>query len=679
MYPISMLDKVPLKKAGLRINNSDIYNPNGTGTLQAIVQIGGCTGSFVSGEGLIITNHHCAFGSLAPYSSTVNNLLEKGYLAKSRNLELQMKGLTCKILESHKDVSGEVLAGTDQITDAIAKSKLIDKNIDKIRQSEQLKNVGLVIEISEMLPGKSYLLFRYKMIKDIRIVYIPPRNIGEFGGETDNWAWPRHTGDFSFVRAYVNKKREGAAYDTANVPYEPKEYLNINSKGLKEGDFVFVLGYPGRTYRQQPSAFLKYQQDYQLPFISELYEWQINTTIALGKEDKAYKIRQDPKIKSLANTMKNYKGKLLGLRKLELYKTKKAEDLALAGKIADQALRIKYLQTLHKIDSTYNLAELEYKKYSWYNQLLSESYIIKIAHVVDKYKTIVSKNKNPSEADKEEFTKLLRGYYKNIYLKFDTLYLIKMLTDAYGYDEQNRPENIDEGRFGYAANLRAALATSHLLDSTFIFDIINSKPGRIMKIKTPLVNLAHSYYIDYHRLDSLESFYKIQLESLEAAYVDTKMRVMNETFIPDANRTLRITYGYIKGYTPMDGVYNEPFTTVNGMIEKNGLNEDYAANDTLLKIFKENIAIAIKEKKDVPLCLLYDTDTTGGNSGSPVLNKYGQLIGLNFDRNYEATVNDYAWNENYSRSIGLDMRFVLWDLSKVAGAKNILAEMFIDE
>ena len=677
MYPISALHQMPLKKAGLKISETDIYNPNGTGILQAIVQIGGCTGSFVSGEGLIITNHHCAFSSLAPYSSTINNLFEKGYLAMDSKNELSMKGLTCKIMEDHSDVSFEVLAGTDTITDIVRKKAMIEKNMDRVRQLAQLKTNKSEFEVDEMLPGKSYLLFSYKVIKDLRIVYIPPRNIGEFGGETDNWAWPRHTGDFSFIRAYVSKNGDGSGYDTANIPYEPKEYLNINATGLDVGDFVFVLGYPGKTYRQEPSAFLKYQQDYQLPFISELYEWQINTMIKLGNSDSSYQIRMDPRVKSLSNVMKNYKGKLQGLKKLGLYNSKQTEDQLIATKINDPGIRIKYLATIKSIDSTYNLAEKEYKKYAWYNRLLADDYFIKICHVVDLYKAILDTDNNPETKIKLSYIQLLREYYKNMYVKFDTMFLVKMLADAQYFDDNNRPVGLEQVK-SKITDPERAVAASRLLDSTYLFDMIENKPVRISKLKDPFITLSNIFYKDSKRIDSIESLYKSRIDALTSTYIDLKMNALNEEFIPDANHTLRLTYGYIKGLSPRDGVYYEPFTSIKGMIEKNGENHDYCVNDSLFKIFKTNIQNEQSAHKDVPLCILYNTDTTGGNSGSPVLNKYGQLVGINFDRNYEATINDYAWNDNYSRSIGLDIRFVLWELNNIAGAKNILNELFID-
>jgi hypothetical protein len=398
----------------------------------------------------------------------------------------------------------------------------------------------------------------------------------------------------------------------------------------------------------------------------------------LGKSDSSYKIRQDPKIKSIANVMKNYQGKLAGLRKLDLYRDKKETDIALGSKITDPTLRKKYFETLKSIYDTYTLAEKEYKKYAWYNRLLIDDYFIKIAHVVDLCKSDYALNKKPDNILINSSVKLLRDYYKSMYIRFDTAYFAKMLRDADGFDADNRPMTYGDAANGRKADPGLALAVSKLLDSTYIFDLLQNKPNKLSKLKDPFITLAKSYYADAKRLDSTEAVYKTQIDAITTAYIDIKIQTLQEQFIPDANHTLRLTYGYIKGYSPRDGVYCHAFTSVAGMIEKNGENPDYKADTDLMKIFKQNVANEQAKNHDVPLCLLYNTDTTGGNSGSPVLNKYGQLIGLNFDRNYEATINDYAWNDKYSRSIGLDIRFVLWDLKNVAGAKNILDEMFID-
>jgi hypothetical protein len=683
MYPISMIDSAPLKKAGLKMNTNEIYNPNGKGLMQAVVQIGGCTGSFVSGKGLIITNHHCAFGSLSPYSSAENNLMEKGYLAADGSKELPMKGLTVKIMESHWDVSSQVLKGTQQLSDPVEIRNLILKNMDAIRQGEQLKYPKLLIDISEMLPGKSYILVRYKTLKDIRIVYVPARNIGEFGGESDNWVWPRHNADFSFVRAYVNKDGEGVPFDSANVPYEPKEYLNINSSGVNEGDFVMVLGYPGRTFRHQPADFLKFHEDFLLPFISELYEWQINTMQKLGENNPAYKVRMTSRIKSLANVMKNYQGKLKTVKKLDLFDKKKQEEKDILARLQNRpALQKEFARILNRYDSLYGMVEENYTKYLWLSRTTTEIAMLRMAHIVDDYNTkYASKKSSPTAlaALTAQTKSQLREYYKGISMEYDSLYLKKMLWDALQYKDGNKVAALDKAKVpqDYAAFshwFTDKYQHSRLLDSNFVYQAMDKKPKKLLKLEDPFLIMAHDFYPEQLMLDSIQTNYKIRLDNMLSRYVDIKMAASEQLFIPDANSTLRLTYGYLKGYSPADAVYYKPQTTLQGMLDKNGQSEDYVMNDDI----GARLEKFVNEKK-TPVGMLYNTDTSGGNSGSPILNRYGQLVGVNFDRSYEATVNDYAWDDAYSRSIGVDIRFVLWVTGKVAKADYLINEMFIEQ
>ncbi len=691
MYPISMIDKVPLKKAGLIMSPGEIYNPNGNGLLQAVVQIGGCTGSFVSGKGLILTNHHCAFGTLQPYSTPDNNLLEKGFLAADGSKELPAKGLTCKIMESHKDVSEDVLKGTENATDAQAKKSVMDVNIANIKKAEQQKNPEMQIEISEMLPGKNYILFRYKTLKDIRIVYIPARNIGEFGGESDNWVWPRHTGDFSFLRAYVSRDGKGTTYDQKNVPYEPKEHLNINENGVDEGDFVMILGYPGRTYRNQPAEFVGMHQKYQLPYIADLFRWQINTIKELGKSNEAWMIKQEPRIKSLANTQKNFTGKIKSLNGLDLYRKRLEEEKQLVAMLgSNPAMQKSYQRTIKSIDSLYSLSGQSYTKYLWYNQLSAQSPIIGIASAINSYNQEYALVKNDAEKLnklKTDVIATLRTQYSRIYMPFDTTYLAKMLYDGFQFKEGNTvqplksvfsPKCTPQTVYLY---VREATRRSKILDSSYVIGLINSNSKKTAKLKDPFLNLSRGLYAEYYALDSVQTKYKTQLDDLLPRYVDARMAALGQQFIPDANSTMRLTYGYIKGYSPADATYYQPQTTVAGMLEKGGQSHDYEVNEILARVYKQNKTTPFysAKLKDIPSSMLYNTDTSGGNSGSPVLNKYGQLIGLNFDRAYEATVNDYAWDDAYSRSIGLDIRFVLWTTQEVAGAKYLIDEMFIDK
>jgi hypothetical protein len=677
MYPISMLDQLPLKEKGLRISTKDIFNPNGDGGLvRAVVQIGGCTGSFVSPHGLIVTNHHCAFSSLSAYSTPENNLFEKGYLAKDQQGELPVKGMTCRILESFKDVSAEVLKGTENAGDGVVKKNIIENNIHVLTSAESMRSPGLEIVISEMLPGKSYILFRYKTIKDIRIVYVPARNIGEFGGETDNWEWPRHNGDFSFLRAYVSKDGSPSVFDKSNVPYEPKEYLNISGKGVAENDFVFILGYPGRTFRNQPAAFLNLQQQYTLPIISNLYFWQINAMKTAGQLNQNWLVGKEPRMKSLANVAKNFAGKMKGLNGLDLYDARKEEEKSLMSQLggADQA---RFATLLRSTDSVYTLAEKTYASYIWRSQALNENNTLRIANLL----SILQKGgkKNLTDSLTAPFVKDLRQAYTSLYKPYDTMYLRKMLQDATHFsDGSSIPEivsfNPTEERF------RDWFQKTKIYDSTYIIGLIKKKSPKFFKLKDPMISLAADLVKGYQKIDSAQQIYKAAMDALLPKYVDLKMKAQDGQFIPDANLTLRITYGYVKGYSPVDGEYDTPFTTVSGMLEKGKTGiKDYQVNDILKGAWQRYLEQHSDANKTVPVCILYNTDTTGGNSGSPILNQYGQLVGLNFDRTFEATINDYAWNDKYSRSIGVDMRFVIWTLKNVANADYLVNEMFIDK
>jgi hypothetical protein len=285
MFPLSEVSNLDLNSAGLKISVEEVYNPNGVSLVDALVKIGGCTGSFVSPEGLIITNHHCSFGAVRRASTIENNYLENGFLAETRKEEIPAEGFTCRITDSYEDVTSEILDAANQVDNITERIKAIRKKTKEIVKREEEKDSTIKAEVSEMFVGQSYVLFRYKTIKDVRLVYIPPLSIGEFGGESDNWVWPRHTGDFSFLRAYVSPDGSSADYSEENVPFTPPKFLDVNPNGVDEEDFVFLLGYPGRTYKHQPSHFLKFQMEYQLPYISKLYRWMIDLFEEKGEEE----------------------------------------------------------------------------------------------------------------------------------------------------------------------------------------------------------------------------------------------------------------------------------------------------------------------------------------------------------------------------------------------------------
>ncbi len=668
MYPLSEIKKLDLKKLGFNLSLAEIYNPEGISLINAIVNIGGCTGSFVSENGLILTNHHCAFGAVSRASTPENNYLENGFYAADIKNEIPATGYTVRITESYKDVSQEVLTGLENVNDFAERSRLIEKRMNEIVAREKDESRAIDAEVSEMFPGKSYILFKYKIIKDVRLVYVPPRSIGEFGGETDNWMWPRHTGDFSFLRAYVAPDGSSAEYSENNVPFHPQKFLKINPNGVKENDFVFILGYPGRTYRNYPAWFLDYQQNYFLPYNEQLYSYLIDALGKFSKDNKSLELKYAPFIKGLSNAMKNYRGKMLGIRKLELLNKEYELDRKLKEFIdKNPDLEKNYNSLFNELESTYNKMFDNIHPSMWLNRLYRFSNVINYADAI--LNQIEGKPSN--EVDK---------IYQRIDLPFERVFLKKMLEDALNFSELSSIEAVTD----FVKDTDAETFLNKLLNS----DLLNEeKVSKYLKGELDYSNikpeedllLAFTASLKKQKDELKETFDYVdgKLNLLLPQYIEVKKIYEGKSFIPDANGTLRMTYGNIKGYEPRDAVYYKPISTLDGVIEKSYLGNEYAVPDNLRIAYdKKNFGEFFDDSVGgVPVAILYNTDTTGGNSGSPVMNANGELIGLNFDRCFEATINDYAWDDSYSRSIGVDIRYILWISKYVNNAERVVKEL----
>jgi V8-like Glu-specific endopeptidase len=684
MYPLSEIRKLDLKNAGLKIDIGEIYSPGKTGLIDALVSLSGCTGSFVSPDGLIITNHHCAFNAVAQASTTEDNFLENGFLAKTKEAELPAKGITAKITTSYEDVSAEILKAANTATDYSQRPVAISNKIKEIVEREEKNNPGIKAEVSEMFTGESYILFRYQIINDVRLVYVPPRNIGEFGGESDNWVWPRHTGDFSFVRAYVSKDGKPAAYSKENVPFHPKKYLKINPNGIKENDFVFILGYPGRTYKHQPSQFLELQQNYQLPYLQKMYSWLIGLYQKYSADDPQYALKIAPRIKSLANAEKNYRGKLLGLRRLDIVSKKQGEETSLQNFInSDKTLKTEYGNTLADISSVYSeLFKLGVEPY--FISMLGNSSLFGLADMLLDYQDEMHKPEINRRAiyradHKAELETNIQKIYSSMYKDVDKTIIKKIITDGLNYPEIRS--------LNFYKEIKDVKSAEELIDRFYNSSIVINKDKfislfgksaeEIKKLNDPLIEFVRIGREEQKLIMAKGMERSGKLNVLLAKFLDVKRIWQNKSFVPDANSTLRLTYGHIKGYSPVDAIYYSPQTTLKGIIEKAALGGDYPLNKALKELYNKKDFGRYKDDQmnDVPVAMLYDTDTSGGNSGSPVLNAYGELVGVNYDRCFEATINDYAWSENYSRSIGVDIRYVLWVAQKVSGADNLVKEL----
>jgi hypothetical protein len=687
MFPLSDLKNLDLQKIGLKISPQELYNPNGTSLIDAIVRVGGCTGSFVSAEGLIVTNHHCAFGFAAAASTSANNYAKHGFLARNASEEIPAKGLVCKITASYADVSERVLQGTAQLTDPIARLRKIGENIKAVTRLENEANPDLQCEISEMFTGRTYVLFRYKLLKDVRLVYVPARSIGEYGGELDNWVWPRHSGDFAFLRAYVGKNGEATEYSQSNIPYKPAKFLKVNSRGVKENDFVFVLGYPGRTFRHQPAAFYKYHEQYMLKYISDIFDWQIHKMEELGAGSDSIQLRYASKIKSLANTTKNYKGKLQGFRRAGIVKQKEAEEAELTKFImATEENRNKYGNLIPRVNEIYADVIKMAPKNLWLSQIYQISPSIGMASTFgimqEQYALLKTKEEKATfvEQNKQKMQAAYARFCNAADPDFEMAAWRKMADDAATFNADNKIKWIDHLNLASKNNIEGyymwLAKKSKLTRYKEIEELLKTNPAKVLERKDVMIDLVKDLNKEALAEEEQRSKRDGELNLLMAKYVDARSEWRKTQFIPDANSTLRFTYGFIKGYSPNDAEYHQPFTTLRGVIEK----EDGKEYE-LLQAIKDLYAardfgpFMHPQLNDLPVNILYNLDTTGGNSGSPVMNDKGELIAVNFDRAYTATINDYAWNESYSRSVAVDIRYVLWVLQKVARADYLIAEM----
>lgn len=675
MFPLNLLNENQLQSAGLKLNAKDIFNPGGVSLTNALVKVGGCTGSFISDEGLIITNHHCVSGGVAKLSSEEHNYLEHGFVAKTRDMELSIN-MPCRITQSYEDVSARVLEGIDDKTDPQTRSRIIGENIEKIRKEEGAKTPDLTVEISEMFVGKSYSLFRYLLITDVRLVYAPPLPIGQFGGDLDNWEWPRHNADFGLVRAYVGKDGKPATYSKDNIPYKPFKHLKISPTGVKENDFVFIMGYPGRTFRHESAPYLKFQQDFQLPEIQKWYQWCSDEMTRRGKEDISKSLAFAGNVQQLSNVEKNFRGKIQGLTRTNLVQKKYDDEDAMhqfAIKTGNYVNVIPDLRTLWNRKS-----EIAARRYNYFF-LNTQSSAFQAANRIVTTSNVIKNSKNSTE--KKKATELLQSYMRANYSIIDQGYEMAMVSELTRKLASVSNMKSFLGKMSSDEWIKNELQTKEkLFDTGWTMNLARNKISKLAAYKGPLTRIIEFINSDMSAVESEWISIDNQIRALMPKYLDLKHAFKASQFIPDANSTLRLTYGYIKGYSPKDAELHLPFTTLRGVFEKANTAPDYRLPKVLADNLRiENVPPFFKDPNtgEVVICMLYNMDTTGGNSGSPILDGNGYLVGVNFDRSFTATINDYAWNEKYSRSIGVDIRYVIYVMKYISKADHLIKEMGI--
>lgn len=686
MFPISELDRLKLSEKGMKLSSNEIFNPDQISLVDGICRVNGCTGSFVSSDGLIITNHHCAFDAIQKASTAANDLLQNGFNAKTRAEEVPAPNYTVRITEGYSDVSSQVLSVVTPEMSFLERTKAIDKRRKEIEQIAEKENAGLRAEVAEMFVGKTYVLFLYTYIKDVRLVFAPPVSVGAFGGEADNWEWPRHTGDFSFMRAYTAPDGKSAEYSPNNIPYHPKRFVQVNPKGVTEDDFVFLLGYPGRTVRQKTVSFVKYEREIRLPAIVELYAWQIAEMDKAGAKDRSVAIKHASRTKSLANVEKRSRGQLLGLRRTNIIESKQLEEAALESYVhADPSREKKYGPVLKGIEAVYTEMsekgplEIHFKELRSACRAMSFAFTIYDA-AIERTKEDLDREAPYMNRNYDLTVQQLKLDVADWHAPTDTIMLRGILERLRAIPSTKDIKPLD----AILSNTKDLdqlasdwIAKTKLGDFKFVEKCLAMKPSELDKLDDPIMKLLIQLYPAYKELRDLEKSRDGRLGQLYGTLMEAKQAFAPADFVPDANATLRITYGRVRGYSPADAIVKTPISTLQGVIDKTTGVEPYITPEAVLEKYrnKEFGPFVHPTLKQVPVAILYNTDTTGGNSGSPVFNAKGELIGVNFDRTFEATINDFAWNESYSRSIGVDIRYVLWITGIVYGADHLLKEM----
>ena len=618
-----------MQAKGLQLTAEDLYSVNNASLKDAIVLFGsGCTGEVVSDQGLLLTNHHCGYSYIQKHSSVEHDYLKDGFWAMNQAQELPNPGLTVRFLERMEDVTDIILKGvTPKMTEA-EQEALIKKNREALLEAETNKEKGLVAQVNALYYGNQYFLYVFRQYRDVRLVGAPPSSIGKFGGETDNWMWPRHTGDFSIFRIYADKDGNPADYSPDNVPYKPRKSFEISRAGVQEGDFTFVYGCPGSTQEYVHSSLVQYIAEVSDPEKIALRATRLDIMKKYMSQSQAVRIQYSSKYASVANAWKKWQGEAKGLVKLQTVAKKKDYE----ARFAEWAAGSRYEGLTERLEQLYAARNPLYRALEYYNETV---------RAVEKIQMAAGR-----KVDKKD-------YYQPI---DEEIFVAMMKAFDGALDDSYKPAYFIEARSKYGS-------MEAWKDAVFADDAEAEA----------LAKAIEEFYAEniYPRAMALEKAirdtYKLYMQGQMAFEPD-------KAFYPDANLTLRIAYGKVAGYRPVDAVWYQPVSTLRGIIEKDNPDIfDYNIPQTLRDIYAQG------GHENQPVCFLATNHTTGGNSGSPVLNAKGQLIGINFDRVWEGTLSDLAFDPEVCRNISLDIRYLLFIVEQIGHAGYLLEEMHFSE
>lgn len=676
---LKSLNENDMQTMGLKLSADDIYSINQSSLKDAVVSFGGfCTGEIISDQGLILTNHHCGYGQVQSHSSVENDYLTNGYWAMNHDAELKNPDLTATFIVRMEDVTQQVLEGISDKLVETKRQKLIQSRIDSIVKLTTAETEYEAF-IKPFFYGNEYYMFVTETFKDIRLVGAPPSAIGKFGGDTDNWIWPRHTGDFSLFRIYANKENKPAEYSEDNVPYRPKHYFPISMTGVDKGDFTMVYGFPGRTQEYLTSYAIRQIKEVINPSRIAIREEALTIMDGHMKEDAKVRIQYASKYASISNYWKKWIGENRGLQKSGAIQLKEAKETAF----------LKATKGKKEYEGLLSAFEERYKKIEDY--ALGRSYFLEIPYrkmemvrLASRFSPLVNKTMKGKKLTKEDLETIktqIEAHFKDFDLSTDvdvSVRLAKMYEEGMG--KEFTPEILLSSKMSQEAALRKAMNNSLFAKKKNVISLLDGfNKGKAKKImKDPVFVMMTQFWSVY--FDKVRPEYNrlsAEIDSLSKIYVKGLRENVPGVYYPDANSTLRLAYGQVDSYEPRDAVSYNFFTDSDGILEKYDPNNvDFDLPERLIDLIKKKDFGQYADKDgSLHVCFTASNHTTGGNSGSPVLNAKGELIGLNFDRNWEGTMSDINYDIQQCRNISVDIRYVLFVIDKYAGAGHLVKEM----
>ena len=676
-----------MQQKGFRLDAEDIYSINEASLKDAVVLFGrGCTGELVSPEGLLLTNHHCGYSQIQQHSSVEHDYLKDGFWAMSREEELPNKGLSVSFLERMEDVTELILKGYEPGMSESERVAIVKENSKALIEQVKKEGKGFRATVEALYYGNQYFLFVYRQYDDVRLVGAPPSSIGKFGGDTDNWMWPRHTGDFSMFRIYADKDNNPASYSEDNVPYRPKKYFRISTAGVQEGDFTFIYGFPGRTQEYIHSEGVRYIEETGDPHKIHLRTLRLDIMSKYQSQSQKVRIQYSSKHANVANAWKKWQGEVKGIRKMNTVQVKQEFEQAFDR----WAKGGEFDGVIGTLAGIYN----ELEPYQFATDYYSETVrAIEIANFASSLYATYKIDKETGEVtfDDRKAADLVEAFYKDWYLPIDKECFAALMTEF----DRNVPADFKCGyfteqmkKYGSAekwadAFFSKTMFTDKAKVEKFLKTQKSTAKSRKALLKDPVTEFA-SEFSRWYTSDIKPVTDRLN-QDLQLAYRDymrgqmvyCRTQRVPKAFYPDANLTLRVAYGQIKGYQPADATYYLPSSTIKGIMEKDNPDIfDYNIPQRLRDIYAaKDYECWADASGEVPVCFIATNHTTGGNSGSPVINADGDLIGLNFDRVWEGTMSDIVFDPEICRNISLDVRYVLFIIDKVADADHLIEEM----